>query len=219
MAVARALNNMVPGELMQAATNCELPDFLALHGDTLFLLVLLGRSDTPLATGLGATATGIEGVPLKPVMKSMSFRTQSTITPSDSRPPLGPPMRRGTELEIVALLEKNLCFAAVLRKRRNAETAYPDRISIGRAPNKDIVLRHPSVSKFHGWFEVDDEGKFYVTDASSRNSTCVNGEVIPPRQATAIEPGDALRFGTVDAYVCAPRTLWMALTHLSNSAR
>jgi FHA domain len=219
MTVAYALNNMVPGELTEAAMNCPLPDFLALHGDTLFLLVLLGRSDTPLATGLGATATRSENVPLKPVMKSMSFRTHSLITPSNPSPPLAAPVRRGTEREIVALLEKDLCFALLLRKRGDAEAAYPDRISIGRAPNKDIVLRHPSVSKFHGWFEVDEEGKFYVTDATSRNSTCVNGRAIPPRQATAIEPGDALRFGSVDAYVCAPRTLWMALTHLSNRAR
>jgi pSer/pThr/pTyr-binding forkhead associated (FHA) protein len=86
-----------------------------------------------------------------------------------------------------------------------------DRISVGRARNKDIVLRHQSVSKFHCWFEVDDAGAFYVTDAGSKNATKVNANSLKARERTRVEPGDVIRFGSVEAIMCAPRVLWAAL--------
>jgi hypothetical protein len=206
---------MAPEELTQAATSRDLPEFLTLYGDTLFLLVRLGPGESDLANGLGATQVRTEaGVPVKPVMKAMSFKTHVLTATADVSSPEAQ-NRRGTEPGLLEQLEKNRHFGVVLRKRAAAEAAYPDRISIGRAPNKDIVLRHASVSKFHGWFEVDDEGMFYVADAGSRNSTRINGEIIAVREPTPLEPGDTLRFGSVEALLCSPRTLWTALSGLS----
>jgi len=210
---------MVPEELTQAATSRSLPDFLTLFGDTLFLLVRLGPGETDLANGLGATQVRAEaGVPVKPVMKAMSFKTHVLSATADMSSTEALANRRGMEPGLLERLEKNRYFGVVLRKRSGAEGAYPDRISIGRAPNKDIVLRHASVSKFHGWFEVDEEGMFYVADAGSRNSTRINGEIIAAREPTPLEPGDALRFGSVEALLCSPRTLWTALSGLSERA-
>jgi predicted component of type VI protein secretion system len=87
-----------------------------------------------------------------------------------------------------------------------------DRISVGRARNKDIVLRHQSVSKFHCWFEVDDVGAFYVTDAGSKNATKVNTKTLKARERTHVEPGDVIRFGSVESILCSPRVLWGALS-------
>jgi FHA domain-containing protein len=216
MTFAAVLRNLVPEELTEAATSRDLPEFLTLYGDTLFLLVRLGPRDTDLAAGLGATAARAEaGVPVKPVMKSMSFKTHVLSTTLDLGSGEGASQRRGTEPALIEELEKNRHFGVVLRKRASAEAAYPDRISIGRAPNKDIVLRHPSVSKFHGWFEVDDEGRFYIADAGSRNATRINAEVLPAREPTPVDPGDSVRFGSVEALLCSPRMLWTALSGLS----
>jgi pSer/pThr/pTyr-binding forkhead associated (FHA) protein len=91
------------------------------------------------------------------------------------------------------------------------DTAYKDRISVGRARNKDIVLRHPSVSKFHGWFEVDERGMAYFTDDDSKNRTRVNGMLLFPRERSQIQSGDTIRFGSVEAILCAPLVFYKAV--------
>ena len=84
------------------------------------------------------------------------------------------------------------------------------RVSVGRAHNKDIVLRHSSVSKFHAWFEVEPEC-MYVSDAGSTNLTRVNDETIEPRTRVVVAPGDAVRFGALETVLCSPETLWSYL--------
>jgi pSer/pThr/pTyr-binding forkhead associated (FHA) protein len=112
----------------------------------------------------------------------------------------------------VELLEKDRYFGVPLRKRKSAEALYPDRISVGRATNKDIVLRHQSVSKFHAWFEIDSEGCFYVADAGSKNLTRINGYAIVAHDPSPVEAGDSLCFGSVEAVLCSPRALWATLS-------
>ena len=67
-------------------------------------------------------------------------------------------------------------FAVPVRKRDDSDALFMGRISIGRARNKDIVLRHSSVSKFHAWFEADDSENLHLCDAGSTNLTHVNGQ-------------------------------------------
>jgi hypothetical protein len=66
-------------------------------------------------------------------------------------------------------------FAWPLRKRPGAGKQFSERISVGRARNNDVVLRHESVSKFHAWIARDESDAYYVADASSRNGTSLNG--------------------------------------------
>jgi pSer/pThr/pTyr-binding forkhead associated (FHA) protein len=84
-----------------------------------------------------------------------------------------------------------------------------ERILIGRVNGHDIVLRHGSVSKFHAWFEVREDGHLYVGDAGSRNYTYVNGERIMDR--TRVQPGAKLTFGLLDAHVYTLESFWKAL--------
>jgi VWFA-related protein len=82
------------------------------------------------------------------------------------------------------------------------EKARPDRkfdlkgkMNIGRAPDNQIVLTDPTVSRHHAWIR-EQEGSFLVFDIGSANGTFVNGErVEAPRM---LENGDTVRFGEVD---------------------
>ena len=120
-------------------------------------------------------------------------------------------MRREDPAALWRLLEKHPHFAVPVRKRADSDALFMGRISIGRARNKDIVLRHSSISKFHAWFEADESENLHVCDAGSTNLTHLNGKPLEARARTAVEPGDALRFGSIETVVCSPMTFWACL--------
>jgi hypothetical protein len=74
---------------------------------------------------------------------------------------------------------------------------FPDRVSVGRAPNCDIVLREASVSKLHAHFFEVTSSSAELCDAKSSNGTRVNGVVIRAGARRRIEVGDKLTFGAV----------------------
>ncbi|HEX7480320.1 MAG TPA: FHA domain-containing protein [Polyangiales bacterium] len=114
----------------------------------------------------------------------------------------------------VSELERRLAQArhfAVHVEKRVLDSAYAERISIGRARNKDLVLRHPSVSKFHAWFELGADGSLCVADAGGKNGTQLGSRVLPAREPVSVAPGEVLRFGTVDSVLCAAETLWQLI--------
>jgi hypothetical protein len=211
------LRNTIPDELKEAATESQLHEFLTLYGETLILLVRLGDDKDDLATGLRVTAVRDEAnVPVEPVTGSMWSRTH-TDRALDTMGAYGKALGFEAELELAKLLAAERHYGVPLRKRITAEARSAYQITFGRAPNKDIVLRHPSVSKSHGWFEADEDGVFYVADAESKNSTRLNGRHVCGVPA-AIKPGDVLRFGLVDAVVCSPRALWTVLSRAAARA-
>lgn len=85
---------------------------------------------------------------------------------------------------------------------RKTERSLIDRFySVGQTRNNDIVVRDVSVSKFHAFFQDDEQGGFLLQDARSTNGTFVNG-VRVPRQGQGdplpVQRGDQVRFGTVE---------------------
>lgn len=110
-----------------------------------------------------------------------------------------------------ARIARALHFAIPLHKRPEAGRTFSARITVGRTRNSDLFLRHPTVSKFHAWFERDDNDVFYVADAASSNGTRLNGIALVRHAPTAVGPGDDLRFGAVTTTVCPPEVLWDAL--------
>jgi hypothetical protein len=73
---------------------------------------------------------------------------------------------------------------------------YPDRVSVGRARNCDIVMRDPSVSKLHAHFRVG-AGKLELVDIDSQNGTRINGRALAPHQPAQVSNGDTVLFGSV----------------------
>ena len=78
-----------------------------------------------------------------------------------------------------------------------AGNPYPDRISVGRARNCDLVMRDPSVSKLHAHFRVRPGGGYDLVDLDSPNGTRLNGQTLRPHEPAPIKPGDEVHFGTL----------------------
>lgn len=68
---------------------------------------------------------------------------------------------------------------------------------VGRAPESDIVLSDPSVSRHHALLDVRS-GTLIVRDAGSTNGTFVNGERISMQ---TVSPGERLAFGKTEMSV------------------
>jgi len=94
-------------------------------------------------------------------------------------------------------------FAAVIERarvypvRKAPGRPFPERISIGRAVNCDIVIRDPSISKLHAHFFEVTPTSAELCDAKSSNGTRVHGLVIRAGARRKLEIGDELTFGAV----------------------
>ncbi|WP_448380012.1 FHA domain-containing protein [Gloeomargarita sp.] len=76
---------------------------------------------------------------------------------------------------------------AVLDLRRR------QRLTIGRDPQNDLVISHPTVSRYHARVERQD-GSFVLTDLGSTNGTYVNGK--PVTTPVVLRTGDTIRIGS-----------------------
>jgi FHA domain len=206
MTAPRALANLRPRRLIDNACSLDLIEFLARYGDSQLLLVRIPDGDTELELGLDAAAPNTGSVRPGPFPFHTGLQTPPRAWRSESER-----ARREDPGALWLLLEKHAYFVVPVRKRADSDALFMGRISIGRARNKDIVLRHSTISKFHAWFEADDAENLHVFDAGSTNLTHVNGQPIEARARTAIEPGDAIRFGAVETLVCSPAAFWACL--------
>jgi hypothetical protein len=203
-----AFGQLRPRRLVEEAARFGLSEFQSLYGDATMLLVRVPDGDTELELGLGLAA-GSAG-PRAAGPEPLPFRTVHQA-PARAGRAESAKARREDPAALRGLIENEPYFAVPISKRANSDALFMGRISIGRAINKDIVLRHSSVSKFHAWFEADDAEILHVLDAGSTNLTHLNGTPLEPRVRTAVEPGDALRFGSIETLVCTLGTLWACL--------
>jgi hypothetical protein len=170
------------------------------------LLVRVGDPSGELAQALELQAeTGTARVE-----PGMGFHTQSEDRRTVRMPSVPPPSSAGPEQILVRVIRATH-FAVPLGRRADAARAFSERVTVGRARNNDVVLRHPSVSKFHAWFARDDDNVYFLTDATSRNGTTRNGTPLDGGTPVRLRAGDLLRFGRVEATYCDAATLRDAL--------
>ena len=74
---------------------------------------------------------------------------------------------------------------------------------VGRDPDADFTLSHPSVSFTHCEFTLSHDGVF-VRDCDSTNGTFVDGELV---KAAHLQPGQAVRLGDVELIVEVTETI------------
>jgi len=82
-------------------------------------------------------------------------------------------------------------------------------VTLGRAPNNDVVIVDPSISRFHAMAKRSDDAGFLILDARSTNGTTVNGASVAARgtgPATGLKPGDTIRMGQVEFTFTDART-------------
>jgi len=79
--------------------------------------------------------------------------------------------------------------------RKRPGNPFPDRIGVGRAPNCDVVLRLPFVSKLHAHFLDGVGAGLRIVDQRSANGTSVNGRTLDAGETADVNSGDWIGFG------------------------
>jgi hypothetical protein len=133
-----------------------------------------------------------------------------------SRPQSGPIEYETTTLNsddpAVELAALPAWAVAPLQKREG--NPFPDRISIGRATNCDVVLRLSFVSKLHAHLLLEDGVPRAVSDNRSRNGTKVNGMPVKPGTAMPLHTQDRISFGDLDLVLMSSEELYDRLASL-----
>ena len=75
------------------------------------------------------------------------------------------------------------------------------RLNVGRAPENDFCLDHPSVSVIHAVLTLDTNGRLLVADSGSMTGTFINGRRILPGTAKRVTERDVLSFGDVQVRI------------------
>ena len=212
MTVRQDLTNWQPREIVQQAGQQSLEAFVAGFGSYM-LLVMLDEPNSELALGLQATETRngeADGLGFRTVVRDLdATMAGDRFAPSGSSATkinLAASNTNGSD-SIPRDLLKVPCHIVPIQKR--ADRSFLQHVSVGRARNHDIVLRHRSVSKFHAWFELAEGNRLMVRDSDSRNHTFVDGQQITKRAEVA--PGQQVRFGSVETRVCTSESIWLVL--------
>jgi len=85
--------------------------------------------------------------------------------------------------------------------------AFAERTSLGRAPNCDIVIRVPYISKLHALFVTEPGVPIEVFDNRSANGTWVNEVRLDPGERVRLHSGDKLAFGAAEFEVLSAADL------------
>ena len=88
--------------------------------------------------------------------------------------------------------------------------SFPDRITIGRTGNNDVVLADTSVSRLHAYIRRGNSG-WVVADAGSKNGSWIAGAELEARRETPLPSRAMLRFGDVDVTFYTAADLYGAL--------
>ena len=71
-----------------------------------------------------------------------------------------------------------------------------DTTSIGRAADNDLQIKDAAISRKHLKI-MRKEDAFFVEDLGSQNGTWVGGQLIRPKEAVEVEPGNSIIIGEV----------------------
>lgn len=88
--------------------------------------------------------------------------------------------------------------------------SFPDRITIGRTSNNDIVISDHSISRLHAYVRGHDL-TWVVADAGSKNGSWLRGEALEPRREKPLPSRAVLRLGDVDVTFYLAADLYIVL--------
>lgn len=144
-------------------------------------LIALGR-DEFLAAAAPAALVRFRGDDELAEAGADTLTVDSAVSGDETLPHGKLPMH-DVELEVFPLIKK-------------PGASFPDRITIGRTPNNDIVVPDHSISRLHAY--IRHGNGWFVADAGSKNGTWLGGAQLAARRERALESKTILRLGDVD---------------------
>jgi hypothetical protein len=88
--------------------------------------------------------------------------------------------------------------------------AFPDRITIGRTTNNDIVINEASISRLHAYVRPGNAG-WLLADAGSKNGSTLRGAALEPRKEQPLPSRAQLKLGDVELTFYLAADLYAAL--------
>jgi FHA domain len=88
--------------------------------------------------------------------------------------------------------------------------SFPDRITIGRTSNNDLVLVDSSISRLHAYVRRAGTG-WVVADAGSKNGSFLRGEPLGARREQPLPSRAILKLGDVEMTFYTATDLYSAL--------
>src|SRR5919202_5315986 len=73
-------------------------------------------------------------------------------------------------------------------------TLVTDGLKIGRLPNCELVLNHPTVSRLHAGI-TQAGGRFYLYNFSQSSGTTLNGRAVATDSGEVLADGDVIQIG------------------------
>jgi FHA domain len=97
--------------------------------------------------------------------------------------------------------ESTASLALVVYALRRNNRSASHLITLGRAPDNDVVVPDVSISRFHAFVKQGANGRWLLQDAGSTNGTTVNGSSVPRQghgSPAELSAGDDVRLGQVE---------------------
>jgi hypothetical protein len=88
--------------------------------------------------------------------------------------------------------------------------AFPDRITIGRTPNNDVVINDTSISRLHAYVKRASD-QWIVADAGSKNGSSLRGAPLEARREQPLPSRAQLKLSDVDLTFYLAADLYAAL--------
>jgi hypothetical protein len=203
--------NLFPRPLVEAIRAEPRSTFVPAYGSAPLLLVRLDDPEGELGARLHETCTASIDLLHPNIEESDSTSNGTSTAIGDVNRPRSYQRARFDPAKLRSKIAQGPIFVVALRKRAGMRNPFSSKICVGRSSDSDIVLCHPSVSKFHGWFEVRDGGRVYLGNAGSKNATCINDQIVARHDLPEVLVGDEIAFGNVRTLLCNAELLWDAL--------
>jgi hypothetical protein len=138
-----------------------------------------------------AASSGINTITLDDDRAEVDFPEHDETLPSGKIDP------QEVDLEVYPLVKK-------------PRASFPDRVTIGRTSNNDVVIADTSVSRLHAYVRRLGDA-WSIADAGSKNGSWLRGEKLEPRKERPLPSGAVLRIGDVDLTFYIAEDLFTAL--------
>jgi hypothetical protein len=93
---------------------------------------------------------------------------------------------------------------------KKPQASFPDRITIGRTGNNDVVIADSSVSRLHAYVRREATG-WVVADAGSKNGSWLRGQLLDARREKPLASRALLKLGEVELTFFLADDLFAAL--------